>query len=238
MAETLALRALLVEDDLDIAAGIGEYLAIHGIEVDFAGSADEAMHVFGSHRFDVLILDLQLPGEDGIGLCRRLKREYGDEVPVIFLTAHGALDDKLRAFEAGAIDYVVKPFEPAELLARIRAGCARPASAAAPGLTVGNYRLDCRGGLLHRGHRQLPLTSLAVRLLQQLMRAHPGFVSRERLCQALWDGEPPPSDPLRAHVHQLRRQLQARFGRPLIGTLRGVGYRFEVDDDDDHAASA
>lgn len=223
-----ALRVLLVEDDLDVAAGLGDYLTLHRIDVDYAADARQAMHVARA-PFDVLVLDLQLPGEDGIALCRRLKDELGVAAPVLFLTAQGTLDAKLRAFAAGALDYVVKPFEPAELLARVHALASRTASARAAGSTYGAYRLDAARHLLSRGDTHLPLTALATRLLQQLMDAAPGAVSRTALCDVLWDGAPPDSDPLRAHVHQLRRQLQAAFDRPLIVTVRGVGYRFDAD---------
>lgn len=223
-----ALRVLLVEDDLDVAAGLGDYLTLHGIDVDYAVDARQAMHVARS-PFDVLVLDLQLPGDDGITLCRRLKHELGVTAPVLFLTAQGALDAKLRAFSAGALDYVVKPFEPAELLARVRALASRATNARAAGIAYGDYRLDVARHLLSRGETHLPLTALTTRLLQQLIDAAPGAVTRTALCDALWDGTPPDSDPLRAHVHQLRRQLQAAFDRPLIVTVRGVGYRFDTD---------
>lgn len=225
------LRVLLVEDDLDVAAGIGDYLALHEVEVDFAGDAAEALHVLGSTRFDVLILDVQLPGEDGLSLCRRLKEDMGLQTPVLFLTAQDSLDAKLRGFAAGALDYVVKPFEPAELWARVQALAARVAVPSATGLVVGPYRLEAERHVLWRGELHLGLSELTTRLLQALMQAYPGTVSRDALCEALWQGVAPDSDPLRTHVHQLRRSLLARFGTPLIATLRGVGYRFSIDDD-------
>jgi DNA-binding response OmpR family regulator len=231
MNAAATIRVLLVEDDLDVAAGIGEFMALHGIEVDFAGSAAEALHVVASARFDVLVLDLQLPGEDGISLCRRLRQQRGIDTPVLFLTAQGALDSKLRAFDAGALDYMVKPFEPAELLARVRAIVGHATLRAQAGIVVGEYRLDTGGHTLYRGEACIALTATGTALLACLMREHPSHVSRERLCMALWDGEPPDSDPLRTHVHQLRRSLESRFGAPLITTLRGVGYRFSPDVD-------
>ena len=234
MAASAPLRVLVVEDDLDVAAGLGDYLTMHGVDVDFAASVAQAMHVLGAASFDVLVLDAHLPDGDGFELCRRLRQQLQVNTPVLFLTAHGALDAKLRAFEAGALDYVVKPFEPAELLARVRAIAAHVVAASStPLLTIGEWQLDLEHHLLLRGAQHLALSALAARLIEQLMRAHPGFVSRASLYEVLWQGEPPDSDPLRSHVHQLRRNLQAAFGTPLIATLRGVGYRFGDGGDGD-----
>jgi DNA-binding response OmpR family regulator len=233
------LRVLLVEDDFDVAEGLGEYLARHGVEVDFAATAAEALHITAGASFDVLVLDVQLPGEDGISLCRRLTAAHGGPLPVLFLTATASLDSKLAAFDAGALDYVVKPFEPAELLARVRAIVGRGgAGGAAAALVAGDYRLDRERHLLLCGNRYLGLTALSARLLETLMRAYPGAVSRGALHEALWHGPPPDSDPLRTHVHQLRRQAEAAFGRPLIATVRGVGYRFAPTATDDASAAA
>jgi DNA-binding response OmpR family regulator len=229
MKRDAAIRLLLVEDDLDVAAGIGEFMALHGIEVDFAASVAEALHVVAGAGFNVLVLDLQLPDGNGIDLCRRLRTECGIEAPLLFLTAQGALDSKLRAFEAGAVDYMVKPFEPAELLARVRAIVGHAVRRPQPGITVGEYRLDVDGHTLYRGERHVALSATATALLACLMRAHPSHVGRERLCSVLWDGAPPDSDPLRMHVLQLRRSLQAGVGQALVTTLRGVGYRFSPD---------
>jgi DNA-binding response OmpR family regulator len=230
---TAVLRVLLVEDDFDVAEGLGEYLAGRGIEVDFAASAEEALHVTAEATFDVLVLDVQLPGEDGIALCRRLTAAHGRPLPVLFLTAMGDLGHKLDAFAAGALDYVVKPFAPAELLARIHAIVARGGGGDAGGTVLAaGYRLDRSGQVLAHGARHLALGALGTRLFDCLLRAWPRAVSRDALHEALWDGRPPDSDPLRSHVHLLRRQAVAAFGTPLIATVRGVGFRFAPDGDD------
>lgn len=225
----MPLRILLVEDDLDIAAGIGDYLAAHGIGVDFAYDAAEARTRLRANRFDLLVLDVNLPGEDGMALCRELKQVWRIRQPVIFLTARGSLDDKLTGFAAGAADYVVKPFEPAELLARIRALAVHAAAGGAQ-LRVGDYVLDVERALLSRGNVQLPLHAAWLTILRGLMQAYPGSASRRALGEDLWDGAVPDSDPLRAHVHQLRAAMRACFGEAPIATLRGVGYRFGADE--------
>ena len=236
VASSPPLKLLLVEDDIDIAAGIGDYLAAHGVLVDFACTAAQARARVLADSYDLLVLDINLPDQDGLSLCRALKRDYGLRSPVLFLTARGQLDDKLHAFEAGAVDYMVKPFEPAELLARVRAIAAHIPTAGGAHLRVGGYTLDLRGYLLSRDERRLHLHPAGFAILRRLMDASPGSVGKDALCESLWADEPPDSEPLRAHVYHLRQALKQCFGQPLINTVRGVGYRFltqeDVRDDD------
>ena len=170
--------------------------------------------------------DVNLPDQNGMALCRSLKREGGMRAPVLFLTARGSLDDKLAAFAAGAVDYMVKPFAPAELLARARAITTHTAHVGGPQLRVGAYVLDIQRHLLARGDDSLPLHGTGLVLMRALMEASPGSVSRQVLCERLWQGDPPDSDPLRMHVYQLRQHCLRAFGVPLIANVRGVGYRF------------
>ena len=235
-ASTPPLKLLLVEDDIDIAAGIGDYLAMHGVRVDFAYTAAQARVRVLAEAYDLLVLDINLPDQDGLALCRTLKRDCGLRSPVLFLTARGGLGDKLHAFDAGAVDYMVKPFAPAELLARVRAIAAHVPTAGGAQLRVGGYTLDLHGQLLSRGERRLQLHPAGFAILRRLMDASPGSVGKDALCASLWADEPPESEPLRAHVYHLRQALTQCFGQPLIDTVRGVGYRLVVDEngcDDD-----
>ncbi|GHE30550.1 hypothetical protein GCM10007167_10690 [Vulcaniibacterium thermophilum] len=225
------LRVLLVEDDPDVAAGICAYLEMRGVRVDFAYTSAQAHARLADAAFDLLILDAQLPDEDGIRLCRTLKRA-GVAAPVLFLTARGALEDKLEAFDAGAIDYMVKPFAPAELFARIRALTAHVPAAGGPRLRAGGYTLDLHGRLLEYGDKRLALHATGFSLLRCLMSASPGSVDRRTLCDLLWGNALPDSDPLRMHVYELRRAIAEHFGTAPIETVRGVGYRFVTDCDD------
>ena len=221
------IRVLLVEDDLDVAASLGAFLEQRGIVVDYAYSVREARGRALDAAFDVVVLDVQLPDGNGIDLCRRLKRQ-GLRSPVLFLTARGALDDKLRGFDAGGVDYMVKPFAPAELLARLRALAHHiPASG---GLLVqaGGFSLDANAALLRGPGGELALHATAVLILRRLMDASPGSVPRDELNALLWGDATPASDPLRMHVYELRQSLKSTFGRPLIETVRGVGYRLRV----------
>jgi len=222
----MPIRVLLVEDDLDIAAGIGDYLSAHGIAVDFAGNAVEARARVIDGDYDVFVLDVNLPGEDGVALCRSLRQDWYLRQPTLFLTAHGNLDDKLRGFAAGAVDYVVKPFAPAELLARLRAIAEQAAIAGGPQLRVGDYVFDLQRSLLSRGAVHLQLHATGAAIVKRLMQAYPGSVSKRSLGESLWGDAAPESDPLRAHVYQLRQAMQAQFGETPIVTVRGVGYRF------------
>ncbi len=223
-----ALRVLLVEDDLDIAASLGDFLEAAGLQLDFAYNAAQAKARVAAATFDVLVLDVNLPGGDGFSLCQTFKTQQGLAAPVLFLTARGDLSDKLRGFSAGAVDYVVKPFAPQELLARIQALSRLAAGSQEKSqLSIGTYTLDISGCSLQQGEHALPLSATGFVLLKTLMQACPGTVPAEALARAVWGDQLPESDPLRAHIHQLRRQLNQQFGRPLISTVRGVGYRFD-----------
>ncbi|MEG3192733.1 response regulator transcription factor [Lysobacter sp. D1-1-M9] len=234
LASSPPLKLLLVEDDVDIAAGIGDYLAAHAVQVDFAYTAAQARARVLAERFDVLVLDINLPDQDGLALCHALKHECGLQSPVLFLTARGELDDKLHAFAVGAVDYVIKPFAPAELLARVRAIAAHVPATGGAQLRVDGYTLDLHGQLLRCGERRLQLHPAGFAILRRLMQASPASVGKSELCELLWADEPPDSDPLRTHVYHLRQALDRCFGQPLIDTVRGVGYRFLADTAGDH----
>jgi DNA-binding response OmpR family regulator len=219
------LRVLLVEDDLDIAAGLVDYFEACGIEAEHAFNAREAQARLLEGRFDLWLFDVQLPGEDGFSLCRRLKATQADSAPVLFLTARGALQDRLAGFEAGAVDYVIKPFEPAELVARIRALVKHVPARSGGWIVVDDWRLDPQRGLLEHGDQRLQLSASATRLLKCLIQASPGCVSRADLGEALW-GVPGEDDDLRTHLYALRRSLREAFGEAPIHSVRGLGVRF------------
>ena len=223
------IRVLLVEDDLDVAAGLGDFLGQRGILVDFAHNVREARHLALEAFFDVVVLDVQLPDGDGVALCRELK-EQGLRSPILFLTARGQIDDKLRGFEAGGVDYVVKPFAPVELLARIKALAHHIPASGGLLIRAGDFSLDPKAALLTGPGGHVVLGATAVLILRRLMDASPGSVTREALNALLWGDAVPASDPLRMHIHELRQVLAKAFGKPLIETVRGVGYRFEASD--------
>ena len=218
------IRLLLIEDDFDVAAGLGSYLEARGVMVEYAYTAAAAVSLAAEKPFDLLVMDVQLPDGDGVTLCRQLK-EQGLRSPILFLTARSALRDKLAAFDAGAIDYMAKPFAPAELLARVRALVSNIRAAGGTTLRRGAYALDPLSGVLSAGEKSLTLNRTGLTIVRRLLETSPGVVTRAELCELLWGGDTPDSDPLRMHVYELRQALRAAFGDSLIETVRGLGYR-------------
>ncbi len=226
-----ALRVLVIEDNQDLAANLVDFLGAKGHLVDAAGDGVTGLHLAVTHAYDAIVLDLVLPGMDGITLCRKLREEAGRSTPVLMLTARDSLDDKIIGLESGADDYVVKPFALRELEARLRA-LARRASAQDPRqkLRVADLVLDTATLRVSRGARPIELPPIPLRILEQLMRAAPRVLAREEIERAVWGDTPPDSDALRAHVHVLRAAIDKPFEKPLLRTLRGRGWQITDSD--------
>lgn len=225
------MDVLLIEDNPDLAGNIVDYLESRGHRVDLARDGLSGLHFAASKAFDAIVLDLGLPGIDGVELCRRL-REEGLATPILMLTARGELDDKVLGLEAGADDYLVKPLSLRELEARLRAQVRRAAGGLEQQrLQVGDLLLDERTRQVSRQGRRIALAPLDYQLLRLLMRASPAVLPRERLESLLWGGDPPDSDALRAHIHRLRLAIDRPFDVPLLHTVPHVGYRLAVPDE-------
>ena len=222
------MRVLIIEDHADLAENIGDYLAQRGDSVDFAGDGLTGLHLAVTEPYDAIVLDLMLPGIDGLQLAQRLRRDAGDDVPILMLTARDTLDDKLAGFEAGADDYLVKPFALQELAARLGA-IVRRGKARRRTLRVGDLKLDLGTRVARRQGQRLALNPTAFRLLRVLMEASPDVVPRGELEAALWGDEPPDSEALRTHVYQLRQALDRPFPTSLLETVHSVGYRLADD---------
>lgn len=221
-------RVLLVEDDVDIAASLAEYLEARDLRVEFAYSISDARRALSGSSPDVIILDVQLPDGNGVEFCRHLSERDALPAPVLFLTARGRLEDRLAGFDAGAVDYIVKPFAPAELLARIRAVVRRPGLGRFKDLVeVGSFVLESNTGLLRRGSQHLRLSKSALLIAQALMEGAPGIVGRDQLSDRIWGSDVPESDPLRAHIHTLRSALRRSFGCDPVKAVRNLGYRWD-----------
>ncbi|HSI30072.1 MAG TPA: response regulator transcription factor [Miltoncostaeaceae bacterium] len=218
-------RLLVVEDDPQVRAMLTRALRYEGFEVAAASDGAEAMAALRSSRPDLLLLDLLLPDADGVELCGRL-RDEGDIVPILMLTARDTVSDRVAGFEAGADDYLVKPFSTAELVARVRALLRRARDRPAPTTRrVGDLELDATTHEVRRGGRTLRLTRREFDLLA-LFLDHPGTVlARERLLTEAWGYHSPvETNAIDVYVGYLRRKLEEGGEPRVIHTVRGVGY--------------
>ncbi|WP_369959890.1 response regulator transcription factor [Pseudomonas benzenivorans] len=225
------MRILVIEDNRDILANVLDYLQLKGFGVDCAQDGLTGLHLATSQHFDLIVLDIMLPGLDGYQLCRRLREEARSEIPILMLTARDALDDRLQGLRSGADDYLVKPFALSELVARIEAILRRVQGNRRRLLQVADLVYDLDTLHISRAGRPLKLNPLGMKLLAILMQKSPAVVRREVLEEALWGEDCPDSDSLRSHVHQLRQVLDKPFPRALLHTQHGVGYRLAEDDD-------
>ncbi|HMM72341.1 MAG TPA: response regulator [Rhodocyclaceae bacterium] len=219
------MRVLLVEDDCLVASGIREGLEKAGYAVDLIGAAEPAESVLALTAYDLAIVDINLPGIDGHELIRRLRRR-GIALPVLIVTARDGLDDRVVGLDIGADDYMTKPFELPELLARMRALIRRSRSAYSSELTVGRLRLDLKRRTADVADRPLELTGREWDILQQLMLASPSVLPKQKMVDSLsqWDKELT-SNAIELYVSRLRAKLQN--AGVTIRTLRGIGYRLD-----------
>ena len=225
-ASTLAPRILVAEDHATLRAQIVAVLAGAGWHVEEASDGRLALQLALEQPPDVLLLDLGLPGLDGLHVCQRLRDEADRHIPVLMLTARDTLADKGSGFAVGADDYLVKPFASDELLWRCRALARRGELGRSPVLERGPLCIDRRSASVHCAGQPLPLSGQAYRLLLALAEAWPRTVSRSELLRQLWADEPPESDALRSHLYTLRQALGS--AQSLVKTVHGVGLRLDV----------
>ena len=223
------IRVLIVEDNRDICENIAEYLEKHSYVMDFAFDGISAMYLALTNPFDVIVLDLMLPGMDGLSFCKKLRADAKVETPVLMLTARDTLDDKLKGFDAGADDYLVKPFALQELHARLQALYKRSHGKTDNLLTIADLTMNRSTLQVHRAGRRIDLTPASMRLLQRLMEEAPSVVSRDDLETLLWADERPDGDALRSHLYKLRQAIDRPFDSPLIHTVHRIGYRIAKD---------
>lgn len=217
---------LLVEDHRPLAQTTTSFLEAEGFEVDYAADGLSALNIASSNVYDAIILDLMLPKLDGYTICHELRTNSKIDTPILMLTARDTLEDKLKGFEQGADDYLVKPFEQRELLARLNALIKRHrGEVSSKRLIIGDLTLDTGTMQVWRGGKELTLSPTGYRILRILMRESPNVVSRDAIEQELWGDAVPDSDVLRSHLYNLRKSVDMPYEVPLIQTIKGVGFK-------------
>lgn len=218
------MRVLVVEDDRKTAAFIRRALTAAGHAVDVLCNGDDALAAIGVTAYDVVVLDIMLPGRDGLSVVRQL-RAHGNATPVLLLSARGAVDERVEGLDAGADDYLPKPFALEELIARVRALGRRTDDARGTVLRVGDLTLDTSTRTAHRGDRQIELTAREFRLLELLMRSPGRIFGRMTIIEKVWDYDfDPGSNIVDVYVGRLRSKIDAGFDVKLLHSVRGVGY--------------
>ncbi len=218
------VHVLLIEDDEDVASNVAEYLEQRGASLDFAYDGRQGYGLATGGEYSAIVLDLGLPGMDGIEVCRRLRQEARD-IPILMLTARDAVEEKVEGFQAGADDYLVKPFALPELYHRLVALVRRAEGPAEIRLCFAGLELDPRSREVRRRGRVIHLNPTELRILEILLRAAPALVSRQRLETEIWGDEPIGRDLLRSYIYRIRQRVDKPFGTALVQTVHGQGYR-------------
>ena len=219
-----AMRLLLVEDDHTMAEVLASGLRDQAYAVDVVGDGDAAVYQSALTPYDAIVLDVMLPKRDGFTVCRDVRRR-GSTAKILMLTARDAVDDRVAGLDAGADDYLSKPFEFRELLARLRALLRRGHDVLSPTLVVGDLALDTRGQTARRDGQPVALTTKEYALLEFLARNAGRVVGRAEISDHVWDDHYDPcSNLIESYINRLRKKLEAHGGEKLIHTRRGAGY--------------
>ncbi len=218
------MRVLVVEDEKKTASFVRKALRAEGFAVDLARDGEDALQLAGAVEYDAIVLDIMLPGRDGLSV-RRLLRERRNPVPVLLLSARGEVNERVEGLDAGADDYLPKPFALAELIARVRAMGRRGAEARAAVLRLADLSLDTVTRLARRGDSSIELTAREYRLLEFLMRSGGRICGRMTILEKVWDYDfDPGTNLVDVYVRRLRDKIDAGFEPRLLHTVRGVGY--------------
>ena len=221
------MKILLVEDNNDLALNITEYFESKNHIVDYSADGLTAINLVSNDEYDIIILDIMLPGMDGFTFCKKLRVDLEDETPVIMLTARDTEQDKLTGFSSGTDDYLVKPFSLPELEARLSALNRRNRNSLIKDkkLVVGDLVYDQSTLEIRRDNKTLIFKPVPRKILILLMRNSHRVVTRHEIEQEVWNDDPPDSEVLRAHIYAIRRELDKNYSVKLLHTIHGVGYR-------------
>lgn len=224
------MRILIIEDNKDLSFELTDYLEGQGDIIDNAADGITGLHLAVVNTYDAIVLDLALPGIDGLELCKRLRQDAGNWVPILMLTARDTLADRISGFEHGADDYMVKPFSLKELKLRLTALIRRQSgSHQQAALRIADLELRNDTREVRRGGVMIELTAIEFQILELLMRRSPSVVSRKELEYSIWGDTPPDGETLRVHIHHLRNAIDKSFDAPLLHTIRGIGYQLKPD---------
>lgn len=224
-----ALSVLLVEDNRELAASVADFLALEHIHCDHAYNGVAGQSLALQNNYNVILLDISMPKLDGLSLCSQL-RAAGCDTPILMLTARDTLEDKLKGFKAGTDDYLIKPFDLEELVARVFSLANRRSSQSRK-LQVGSLVIDLTEQQASRDGIALKMPLSCWKLLELIMRCYPNVVSRRQLEQALWLDEPPDSDSLKVHLYNLRQIVDKPFSVKLLHTLPKKGIVIKVENE-------
>ncbi len=217
---------LLIEDHADIAEMVGAYLENREYIIDYAADGITGLHLAVSNRYDAIILDLMLPGMDGLQVCQKIRDDAKSDVPIIMLTARDTLDDKISGLDKGADDYLIKPFAIQELEARLRSLIRRHSGEINKEMIiVGELSIDTATLKVIRADKELAITPIGLKILSVLMRASPAVVSRRELERQVWGDILPDSDTLRSHLYNLRKIVDKPFEKKILLTVQGNGFK-------------
>ena len=226
-----SINVLIVEDHQALAQTIADHLEMAGITVDFAADGITGLHLAVSNSYDAVILDVMLPGISGFEICEKIRKEAKSDVPIIMLTARDQIADKLQGFNNGADDYLAKPFNPDELIARLQSMVRRHRGEFdSKALKVGDLVFDMGTMEVTRGNQKLKVSPTGLQILKVLMKKSPEIVTKDQLAKQLWGDLIPDSDVLRSHLYILRKTIDKPFKKQLLHTLPGVGLKMSADE--------
>ena len=220
------MNVLIIEDNSEIATNIGTFLESKNHTADFALDGMTGLHLAVTNPYDVIVLDIMLPGMDGLTICRKLRESSLEHTPILMLTARDTIDDVVQGFEAGTDDYLVKPFSLQELEARLNALYRRASRQYDnPVLLVDDLEVNLETHTVKRAKINIKLKPTTLRILVYLMRNSHRVVPRKELENEIWGDSPPDGDPLRAHIYNIRNSIDKSFECKLVHTVHGTGYR-------------